>query len=201
MKILKIAVTGSAGSGKSLVCRRLKELGLVTLDCDQIARQIVEPGKPAYNKVKGLFGNGVVQKDLQLYRSKLRALILEKPLLRKKMEGILHPEILDELFLQIKTTEYKKEKAVAVEVPLLFELDMGIQFDVTITVAAKDSDLAVRISSRDGVSLENAQKILDLQMPQSEKIQRSDHVISNNGTTRELFDSVDELYARLKKNS
>jgi len=200
MNILKIAVTGSAGSGKSIVCRRFNELGLVTLDCDQIAREVVEPGKPAYNKVVALFGNDVVLENRQLDRLKLRNIIVDKPGLRKKMEGILHPQILKDLFLQIETADYKKEKAVAVEVPLLFELDMNIAFDVSITVAAKDGDLIQRISSRDSVSTESAKKILDLQLAQEEKIKRSDFVLWNKGTLQELFDSVDKLYAQLKKN-
>ena len=74
--ILKIAVTGSAGSGKSLVCQRFKEIGLVTLDCDIIARQVVEPGMPGFKKIVDLFGQKVVQKQGTLDRAKLRNIIV-----------------------------------------------------------------------------------------------------------------------------
>ena len=54
--MLKIGVTGSAGSGKSLVCEGFRRIGLVTLDCDEIARQVVEPGQAAYDQVVKAFG-------------------------------------------------------------------------------------------------------------------------------------------------
>ncbi len=200
-KILKIAVTGSAGSGKSLVCKRFGQLGLVILDCDQIARQIVEPGEPAYKKVVALFGEGILQKNKEFDRLKLRNIIVDQPDKRAQLEGILHPGILDELWIQIKTAAFDKEYAVAVEVPLLFELSMEKQFDVTVTVAAKEVDLVKRISCRDDVPQASAQKVLDLQMPQQHKIDRSDYVIWNAGKTQELYDAVDNLYMDIKKNS
>ena len=58
--ILKIGVTGSAGSGKSLVCQRFEKIGLVTLDCDIIARQVVEPGEKGLEKLVELFGHKII---------------------------------------------------------------------------------------------------------------------------------------------
>lgn len=199
MKILRIAVTGSAGSGKSLVCKRFKTIGLVTLDCDVIARQVVEPGMPGFEKIVEVFGQSVVQKQGTLDRTRLRNIIVDDAILRKKMEDILHPQILSEMVFQIENAMYKDKKAVAVEVPLLFELGMEKQFDVTIVVAAQDMDLVKRISKRDKVSKENAQKMLDLQMTQEEKMAMADHVVINKGTMAELFESVDNLFDKIQK--
>ena len=134
MKILRIAITGSAGSGKSLVCRRFKTIGLVTLDCDVIARQVVEPGKPGFKKIVEVFGRSVLEKTGTLDRVLLRNIIVDDAILRKKMEDILHPQILMEMVSQIENAVYKDKKAVAVEVPLLFELGMEKQFDATVVV-------------------------------------------------------------------
>lgn len=199
MKNLRIAVTGSAGSGKSLVCQRFKAIGLVTLDCDIIARQIVEPGMPGFEKIVKLFGQKVVGKQGTLDRAKLRNIIVSDSLLRQKMEDILHPQILKEMVFQIENAEVEDKNAVVVEVPLLFELDMEEQFDVTIVVAAQDMDLIKRISDRDNVAKKDARKILDLQMSQEEKISRADYVIFNRGTRSELFDSVDNLFNKIQK--
>ena len=199
MKNLRIAVTGSAGSGKSLVCQRFKAIGLVTLDCDIIARQIVEPGMPGFEKIVKLFGQKVVGKQGTLERAKLRNIIVSDSLLRQKMEDILHPQILKEMVFQIENAEVEDKNAVVVEVPLLFELDMEEQFDVTIVVAAQDMDLIKRISDRDNVAKKDARKILDLQMSQEEKISRADYVIFNRGTRSELFDSVDNLFNKIQK--
>jgi len=199
MKILRIAVTGSAGSGKSLVCQRFKTIGLVTLDCDVIARQVVEPGMSGFEKIVKVFGRVIVKKDGTLDRTRLRNIIVDDAILRKKMEDILHPQILSEMVLQIENAMYKDKKAVAVEVPLLFELGMEKQFDVTIVVAALDMDLVKRISKRDKVSKENAQKMLDLQMAQEDKMAMADHVVINKGTIAELFESVDNLFDKIQK--
>lgn len=200
MKQLKIAVTGSAGSGKSLVCQRFKELGLVTLDCDVIARQVVEPGTPGFDRIIDLFGPKAVGKDGTLDRASLRSIIVRQPLMRKKMEAILHPLIRKEMVARMEAAGDEGGKnAVAVEVPLLFETDMAGLFDVTIVVAALYPDLAQRICGRDNVTEKEAQKMLDLQMSQEEKIKRADHVITNKGTPSELFDSVDNLFDKIQK--
>ena len=199
MKILKIAVTGSAGSGKSLVCKRLKEIGLVTLDCDRIARQVVEPGEPGLKDIVQLLGRDVLSNTGGLDRPRLRNLIINNPDIRKKIEDLLHPRILEQMMLQIKTADYTDIKAVAVEVPLLFESGMDQFFDLTIAVMAKDQDLVKRISRRDQVKETDAQKMLGLQMPQEEKTARADHVIFNLGTSAELFESVDILFHKIQK--
>ena len=199
MKILKIAVTGSAGSGKSLVCKRFKELGLITLDCDIIARQVVEPGEKGFKDIIHLFGQDVLLNHGGLDRPKLRNLILNNSVMRKKMEELLHPRILEQMMLQISTAAYKDVKAVAVEVPLLFESGMDQFFNVTIAVMAKDQDLVKRISERDRVKEIDAEKMLSLQMPQEEKMARADHILYNIGTNSELFESVDILFHKIQK--
>ncbi len=197
--ILKIAVTGSAGSGKSLVLKRFNELGLVTLDCDIIARQVVEPGEAGFKDVVEAFGRDVLLNDGGLDRPRLRNLIINDPGKRKKMEEMLHPRILEQMKLQIRKADYKGINAVAVEVPLLFESGMDQFFDVTIAVMAKDQDLVKRISERDRVKKSEAEKMLSLQMPQEEKKKRADHVLYNLGTNAELFESVDNLFDKIQK--
>lgn len=199
MKILKIGVTGSAGSGKSLVCKGFAELGLNTFDCDRIARQVVEPGKPAYDQVVALFGAGVVGPDLQLDRARIRQIIVDDGRMRQALEAIVHPQIIREMQHLMDTAVYAKEPACAVEVPLLFELDMASYFDLTLVVTADQDLLEERIAARDGVSVENARKMLALQMSQAEKAARADVVIENKGDRSELLKTLETLYNRLKK--
>ncbi len=199
MGILKIAVTGSAGSGKSRVCECLGNMGLATLDCDVIARQVVEPGKQGLSRIIELFGNKVVQKNGELDRATLRSIIVADSSLRKKLETMLHPQILDEMVSLMGTAGAQGKEAVAVEVPLLFESGMDRFFDVTIVVIAQAQDLVARISKRDNVNPTEAQKILDIQMPQQEKANRANYVIENKGTASELFESVENLYTKIRK--
>lgn len=170
-----------------------------TLDCDIIARQIVKPGEEAFKKIVELFGKKVVLKKGTLDRAGLRNIIVNDSLLRQKLENILHPQIIKEMVVQMEEAESEDKKAVVVEVPLLFELGMEKQFDITIAVMAKDMDLIKRISDRDNITREDAQKILDLQMSQENKKARADHVILNRGKRSELFESVDNLFSKIRK--
>lgn len=199
MSILKIAVTGSVGSGKSFVCRYFERLGFAVMDCDRIARDVVEPGEKGFDAVVDLFGPSVVLKEGGLDRKKLRELIIRQSDLREKMEGILHPLILDEMQARMAEAEKKGFKAVAAEVPLLFETGMDRYFDMTVAVLAEDEALVQRISTRDGVCEDSARGILDLQMPQKKKEQLADYVVKNTGTESELFDSVANLYKKIEK--
>jgi len=197
--ILKIGVTGSAGSGKSLVCKAFNQLGLVTLDCDRIARQVVEPGQKAYKMVIAIFGTDVVAEDNGLDRARLRKIIVSQPDLRKQLENILHPMILKEMARQMEAADYQDESACAVEVPLLFELGMESYFDVIVAVATQEADLVERICARDDVDEGAAKKMLALQMKQDEKIKRADYVIYNQGRVDYVFSAVSSLYEKLIK--
>ena len=199
MSIFKIAVTGSAGSGKSLACNYFSELGLIMFDCDQIAREVVEPGMQTYNDIIGFFGKEIVQNDGFLNRVKLRKIISNDEKMRKSLENLIHPAIMNNLFSKIKKVEASGEKAVVVEIPLLFELNLIEKFDYIITVAGQDNDLVERIVKRDNVSKQDAQNILSIQFSQKEKIKRSDFVIWNTSGIDELKACVGRLYKKIKK--
>lgn len=201
MTILKIAVTGSIGSGKSLVCRRLGELGCQTLDCDVIARQVVEPGQEGFKQVVERFGPQVVGEDGSLDRAGLRQLIVRDDSLRRELESILHPQILSRLMFEMENARFEDQdfKAVAVEVPLLFETGMEKYFDCSIAVVADPEVIVTRIQGRDKVAAADARKMLALQMAQDEKIKRADHVVQNSAGTLELIETVDDLFAKIKK--
>jgi len=141
----------------------------------------------------------VISQEGILNRAMLRSIIVKNSILRKKMENILHPQILKEMIFQIENREYSNKKAVAVEVPLLFESGMEKYFDITIVVTAREMNLVKRISDRDNVTRENAQKMLNLQMAQEDKAEMADYRISNKGTRSELFESVDNLFDKIEK--
>ncbi|MCP3901837.1 MAG: dephospho-CoA kinase [Desulfobacteraceae bacterium] len=199
MSIFKIAVTGSAGSGKSLVGARFIELGVKVFDCDKIARQIVEPGEQAYIDIIGFFGKGILQNNGCLDRLKLRQIISKDDKKRSRLESIIHPALLNDLSLKIEGSEEIGEDIVIVEIPLLFESDLTHMFDFIVMVAGPEDGLVDRIVKRDKVSKKEAQEILNIQLSQEEKIEKSDFVIWNTSNMTELEYSVDSLYKKIKK--
>ncbi len=197
-KILTIGITGSAGSGKSLVRKAFEALGLLGFDADAVARKVVAPGQQAHKKLVALFGNQIVGKKGQLDRSMMREQMMADANLRRAMEELLHPIIIETLFSDISNAAYPRESACAVEVPLLFELGLENRFDVVVVVTSHESELISRIALRDSVSQTSAKKMLSLQMPQEEKVQRADYVIHNTGQPEQVYEKVAGLYEKVQ---
>jgi dephospho-CoA kinase len=191
---LTVAVTGSAGSGKSFVCMRLAQRGGQLIDADQVARDAVKPGTEGLNKIVDHFGMAVLTGDGELDRARLRRRIVSDARARKAVEAILHPGIIAEMDARIKAAHKAGHVLVVVEVPLLFELDMVSRFDKVLLVKAERHIKVMRLIQRDHISMEDAERLLDIQIPDHEKEKRSDFVIENSGHRDELIKCVDRLY-------
>ncbi|MGD9245943.1 MAG: dephospho-CoA kinase, partial [Desulfobacterales bacterium] len=164
-KVFKVAVTGGAGSGKSLVCNRLKELGIKIISADTLAREAVAPGSTAHEKILKHFGASVVLSDGTLNRQMLRRIIVNNPTARLTMERFIHPEISKLMQQKMSDAKQHGDRVVAVEVPLLFELGMEEQFDLVVVVSADRKLRVKRLMKRDNVSRDQAEELLNVQMP------------------------------------
>ena len=200
-KVFKVAVTGGAGSGKSSVCNRLKELGIRVISSDTLAREAVAPGTTAHEKILNYFGKKVVLSDGNLNRQILRRIIVNDNTARRSLERFIHPEISKLMQRKMAQAEQNGDRVVAVEVPLLFELGMEKQFDLVVVVTANPKLRVKRLMDRDKVSREDAEELLKVQMTDQEKVKRGGFVLSNNGSTDQLMSSVDRLYEKFLKNT
>ena len=196
-KILKVAVTGGAGSGKTSVCNRLKELGVKVISADEMAREAVAPGSTAFKKIVHYFGNTILLSDGTLNRKKLRKMITDDSDVRLAMERFIHHEIAKLILKNVVFAEKEGSRMVVIEVPLLFELDMKEKFDWVVVVSA-DKELRVkRLMERDQTSRDEAMHLIDVQMPEKEKINLADYVVRNEGSMEKLVESVDILFNNL----
>ncbi len=194
LKVLKVAVTGGAGSGKTTVCNRLKELGVKVISSDALAKEAVAQGSLAHEKIVNYFGEKVLLSDGNLNRQMLRRIIINDDVARLALERFLHPEISRLMHLRIAQAGQDGDPVLLVEVPLLFELGMAEQFDVVIVVSA-DHELRVkRLMDRDNVSRDEAEDLINVQMPQAEKVERAEFVLTNDGSKDQLIRSVDLLF-------
>lgn len=194
LNVLKVAVTGGAGSGKTTVCNRLKELGVKVISSDALAKEAVAQGSLAHEKIVNYFGKKVLLNDGNLNRQELRSIIITDDVARLALERFIHPEISRLMHLRIAQAEQDGDPVLLVEVPLLFELGMAEQFDVVIVVSA-DHELRVkRLMDRDNVSSDEAENLINVQMPQAEKVERAEFVLENNGSKDQLIRSVDLLF-------
>jgi dephospho-CoA kinase len=198
---IKIAVTGSAGSGKSSVCRRLRELGLTVIDTDGLAREAVAPGGKAFKNIVQTFGDRVVLPEGGLNRPLLRKIIIDDRDARKRLEKLVHPEVIRLMQCRMTEAERAGEPAAVVEVPLLFESNLAGFFDVTVTVSADQHRLVRRLVDRDDVSEKDAAALLNAQMPDGEKCEKAHIVLKNNGSKRQLEQSVERFYQKILQKS
>lgn len=189
--MLVIGLTGGIASGKSLVAGFLRELGAAVIDADELSRQLVEPGLPAWQEIKRHFGAAILDERGYLDRKKLAGMIFQDQLAREKLNGIIHPRVIAATKTMIAA--YKKEKAVpavVVDAPLLIEAGMASLADeVWVVVLPKEKQLE-RLMKRDKLSREEAEKRINSQMPISEKLRYADRVIDNSGTVEKTLEQV-----------
>ena len=195
-----IAVTGSIASGKSTVADMLKELGVVTIDSDSLAREVVELGSEGLKQVIDKFGADYMLPDGNLDRKKMAALIFSDTSAKKALEEILHP-LIQKLFRE-KLEKLSKSKSVpniaAYIVPLLFESKNTYPEIKSKVVIAADKEICIkRIITRDKCTPELAEKKYNSQMAIEEKIKLADFVIWNNQSEEELKKEVKCLHQAL----
>ncbi len=197
---LLLGVTGGIATGKTTVVNMLKELGASVIDFDVLARQVVEPEKPAWKEIVAYFGEQVLQEDKQLDRKKLSDIVFKDIEKRKKLEGFTHPRIHAEFMKQLsEIVEKDPDAIVQVDVPLLIELNLQYIYHKTLVVYIPEEKQIERLVAREGISKEEAADRLKAQLPIDEKVSYADFVIYNDKSLEETRKQVEELWETLKK--
>ena len=189
--MLRVALTGGIGSGKSLVGEILEELGALVIDSDQLAREVIERGSPGYEEVITAFGDSILSEG-QIDRAKLAAVVFKEKDLRKKLESIIHPLVRE---AAEKLARNLPSGAILVnQIPLLVESDGAKRFDYVITVSADEEIRRERLRLRGlkdyEITERMAAQVADLVR---EKI--ANYILRNDGSIDELTRVVEELMA------
>lgn len=197
---LLLGVTGGIASGKTIVANMLEELGALKIDFDLLARQVVEPGKPAFRKIVDYFGEQILQQDGTLDRKKLSKIVFRDLEKRKKLESFTHPPIYKEFLKQVnEITEKDPEAIIQAVVPLLIESDLQYMFDRLLVVYIPQEQQVERLVERDGISKEEAADMLKAQLPIDEKLEYADFVVDNQGSSEETRKQVEDIWQTIKK--
>lgn len=140
-------------SGKTAVSQVLREEGAYIIDADQIARELVQPHKPAWNEIIRAFGKEILQEDGSVDRKELADKIFADPEQRKVLNQILHPRIKEEIARRAREIGQKNPEAIVViDAPLLVELGMHHKVDRLIVVTSTQTQQMERLKKRDGRS-------------------------------------------------
>jgi dephospho-CoA kinase len=175
-----IGLTGGIGTGKSTSASLLSLGGVPAIDTDTIAREIVEPGRPALLKIAATFGRELVDSEGKLRRSALADLVFSSPEKLKELEAILHPAIRDRWLGQAAIWRREQRKLGVVVIPLLFETAAQAHFDAIICTACSAATQQERLRAR-GWTEKQIQQRLAAQWPVEKKIAASNYVIWTEG--------------------
>jgi dephospho-CoA kinase len=196
---LLLGVTGGIATGKSTVSKMLEQLGAPLIDFDVLARQVVEPGKPAWKEIVDYFGRQVLQEDETIDRKKISNVVFRDIEKRKKLESFTHPRIFEEFCKQVGDIAARiPGPIIQVSIPLLIELNLQYRFHKLLLVYAPREVQIERLMKRDGIGREAAENILKAQVPIDEKVGYADFVIHNEGTPEETRHQVEAIWEKLK---
>lgn len=199
-RCLILGVTGGIATGKSTVVKMLRELGAATIDLDLIAREVVEPGKPAWNEIVAYFGRQILQEDGNLDRKKLSKVVFRDKEKRRKLEKFTHPYIFEAFCEQTKKMgEEDPESIIQVDVPLLIELKLQFMFHKILVVYVPRELQIKRLARRDGISEGEAADMVKAQLPIDEKVKYADFLIHNDKSLDEVRREAEAVWMRLKK--
>ena len=194
-----IGLTGGISTGKSTVSGILKKKGFKVIDADIIAREILDIGQDAYEKVVDFFGTQILNTDKTINRAYLGSEIFRDKKLRDKLNSITHPSIMKKIKEQIDLSDEKE--FIFLDIPLLIEvfdqlINSGIYIDKIWLVYCDREKQITRLMKRDSISYEQAELKVNSQMNIEEKRKYADQIIDN---TRDKDYLVKEVKIALKQ--
>lgn len=193
-----IGLTGNIGSGKSTVSLLFKELGAEIIDADQVARDVVQQGKPALKEIAQLFGKGILNSDGSLNRKHVAEIVFSSDEKREQLNSIIHPAIFKRITDDLE--EYKKAGAdmVILEAALILEKKGLIKLIDNLVVVSIDKETQIkRLLKRGDLSVEQINARIKSQLSNSEKIKHADYIIDNNGKLENTREQVKNIWSNL----
>jgi dephospho-CoA kinase len=191
--MLRVGLTGGIGSGKSTAAALFAGHGVPVIDADEIARQLVTPGQPAYEQVLKTFGSDIIDTGGRLDRDRLRRIVFADPEQRKRLEAILHPLVRREIQRQ---TQRLQTAYCIIVIPLLIEANQRDLVDRVLVIDVDEGLQLQRVAARSQLTEDEIRKIIDAQLSRNERLRHADDVILNNTDLGELRISVDTLHER-----
>ena len=189
--MLRIALTGGIGSGKSAVTDHLRALGATVLDADEVSHQLTAKGGKTLERIGKTFGPGILTPDGGLDRSALRQLVFTDAKARAQLEAILHPDIRRRMW---EAAAQIDAPYCVFSIPLLIETNRTKEFDRVLVVEAPVSIRRERTAHRSNLDRKQIDAIIAAQASDEERRQAADDVLVNDGSLNELGAKVKILH-------
>ncbi len=187
-----LGLTGGIGSGKTAASDFFASKGITVVDADIVAREVVEPGQPAWQAIKDRFGDQALLADNSLNRAWLREKVFAEPEERKWLESQTHPRIRDNIIRQLQqaTSAY----AILVS-PLLLESGQALLTQHTLLIDVAEDIQIARATSRDQNNADQIRRIIAAQMSRAERRSRADDIADNSLGMAELHQQLELLHS------
>ncbi|MDG2173594.1 MAG: dephospho-CoA kinase [Flavobacteriaceae bacterium] len=187
--MIKVAITGGIGTGKTTISNMFLDKGVPVFNSDEIAKEIMNTNSLLKNEIVTAFGDKVYDKN-RLNKEYLSDAIFNNETLLKKINAIVHPYVADEFNSWI---EEQDSKYIIYESAIIFENQVEDFFYKIICVTASEEDVISRVMKRNNFSVDKIKSIINKQLPNDAKIQKSDYVIENINISK-LSDKVLEIH-------
>ena len=194
----KVGLTGGLGSGKSTVARMLGGAGFAVVDADQVARDIMEPGLPVLEEVAAAFGADLIGDDGALDRGELARRAFATTEDTQRLNAITHPAIRAESERRFAAAEEAGEQAVIYDMPLLVDLGLNQDMDLTVVVDVDKEERIRRLVDKRGLDEADARARMAQQIDDATRLAAADVVIDNNGPLDALDAQVTALVEKIK---
>ncbi len=191
--MIKVAITGNIGTGKSTACRIFESLGVPVYYADKEAKKFYLYPE-VIRSVKQLFGNSVFDHEDKLIRSELARIVFNDPVKLRQLNAIIHPLVLEDVFLW--ADKHAEQKYILYESALLFESGFVKHFDKSILVTAPAGLSMQRVLERDHITKAEFLARAKNQMEQGEKEKLADFIIPND-ESEALIPRVIEMHRAL----
>lgn len=184
--MIRIGLTGTLGAGKSVVGRLFEGWGAWRIDADELAREAVDPGSPALERIREAWGDAVLDAVGGLDRAAMRRLVAGDAEARARLEAIVHPEVRRLRRERLAEAAAAGARVTVEEVPLLFEVGLEGEYDAIVVVDAPHELRRERVAAARGVPAGEFEAMAAAQWPPEAKRERADHVVWNDGSLEEL---------------
>jgi dephospho-CoA kinase len=194
----RIGLSGGIASGKSTVVSMLKEYGAAVIDCDELAKEVVQPGSEGLDAVCRSFGPQALLPDGTMDRRYIGSIVFNQPERKRELEKIIHPLIWRRIDEEISSlAENEKKQFVFLDMPLLFELKYYLSVDEVWLVYVDPATQLVRLMARNGFTKDEALARIKAQLPIEKKKALAHVVIDNTGTLGATAAQVQEQWQAL----
>ncbi len=190
-----VGLTGTLGSGKSVVAEKLRQKGACIVDMDLAGKWAVEHNNDVQEKLRQTFGDSVFDEQHHLKRRALGEIVFSDAEALRKLNDIIHPAMLQRAREWVAEASANPNcRYVVVDAAILFELGFDQECDVVVTVTAPKELCLQRAVEFKGLTHDQALRRMEAQLPQEEKIQRANYVLDNDSTVGALGAKVDVLH-------